>query len=465
MPAAKKTRGATAIRSDQRRLPHKHLLAVALISAVVAIATILTPSSNTEAIKPAQLEAAARVAETEAAVERVLDATAEPATLDNLEPALMPPAWEEQTVRSGDNLSLIFKRAGLNDRDVYSVINTAKDGKLLSKIYPGQIIGFQKDDTGVLTAVQHRVSRLETITFSREGPDFSSERTIRTPELREAWASAEITSSLYMAGQDAGLSQNMIMELANVFGGVIDFILDPRKGDTIHLIYEELYLDGEKYKDGELIAAAFTNQGKTFTAYRYEDSSGDIGYYNEDGVSMRKAFLMAPLDFRRVSSNFNMARKHPIYKTTRPHRGTDYAAARGTPVFAAGDGRVVKAGYTKANGNYVFIQHGEAYVTKYLHLHKRNVKTGQRVSQSQVIGTVGSTGAATGPHLHYEFLVNGVHRNPRTIHTKLPKAKALPASEKSRFQDAIQGDATQLARLMTEGSSLAMNSEPQASAP
>ena len=464
MPAAKKARGATAIRSDQPRLPHKHLLAVGLISAVVAIATIITPSSNIEATKPAQLEADARVTETEVAVERVLDATTQPASLDNLEPALLPPAWEEQTVRSGDNLSLIFKRAGFRDRDVYNVVNTAEDGKSLGKIFPGQTIGFQRDETGALTAVRHRVSRLETITYSRSETGFTSDRVVRTPELREAWASGEITSSLFMAGQDAGLSQNMIMELANVFGGVIDFVLDPRKGDTIHLIYQELYLDGEKYKDGELIAAAFTNQGKTFTAYRYEDASGDIGYYNEDGVSMRKAFLMAPLDFRRVSSNFNMRRKHPIYKTTRPHRGTDYAAARGTPVFAAGDGRVVKAGYTKANGNYVFIAHGEAYVTKYLHLHKRKVKTGQRVAQSQVIGTVGSTGAATGPHLHYEFLVNGVHRNPRTIHKKLPKAKALPASEKARFRDAILGDARQLASLMTQDS-LAMNTDPQASAP
>ena len=141
---------------------------------------------------------------------------------------------------------------------------------------------------------------------------------------------------------------------------------------------------------------------------------------------MRKAFLLAPVDFTRISSNFNPRRLHPIYKTSRPHRGTDYAASTGTPVFAAGDGRVSKAGYSKANGNYVFIQHGEQYVTKYLHLHKRKVKQGQRVSQSQVIGTVGSTGAATGPHLHYEFLMNGVHRNPRTIHKKLPKAKSLP---------------------------------------
>ena len=218
----------------------------------------------------------------------------------------------------------------------------------------------------------------------------------------------------------------------------------------MHLMFEELYLDGKKFDDGEIIAASYNNQGRTFTAYRYTDSKGETGYYNEDGVSMRKAFLLAPVDFTRISSNFNPRRIHPIYKTARPHRGTDYAAPTGTPVYAAGDGRVVKAGYSRANGNYVFLQHGEQFVTKYLHLHKRKVKQGQRVSQSQVIGTVGSTGAATGPHLHYEFLMNGVHRNPRTIHKKLPKAKSLAASELPRFRQAIAETSAQLAALRQE---------------
>ena len=237
---------------------------------------------------------------------------------------------------------------------------------------------------------------------------------------------------------------------------MIDFVLDPRKGDSFHLIYEELYLDGEKYKDGTIIAASFTNQGETFKAYRYRDSQGDVSYYNEDGVSMRKAFLLAPVDFTRISSNFNPNRLHPIYKTKRPHRGTDYAAPTGTPVFAAGDGRVSRAGYSRANGNYVFIQHGEQYVTRYLHLHKRKVKQGQRVSQSQVIGTVGATGAATGPHLHYEFLMNGVHRNPRTIHKKLPKAKSLPKTEMAQFRQATHKASEQLASLRSNNT-LAMN--------
>lgn len=364
--------------------------------------------------------------------------------------------WIEQTVRTGDNLSVIFKRAGFQTKDVYSIVSQAEEGKSLERIFPGQTLAFQATDSGELHAVKHIRSALETVTYTRSDEGFTSAIATQAPTAKMAWASGTITTSLFMAGQEAGLSQNTIMELANIFGGVIDFVLDPRKGDTIHLIYEDLYLNGEKYKDGAILAASFTNKGETFNAYRYTDANGDVGYYNEDGVSMRKAFLMAPVDFTRISSNFNMRRLHPIYKTTRPHRGTDYAAPRGTPVYAAGDGRVTKAGYSHSNGNYVFIQHGEQYVTKYLHLHKRKVKQGQRVSQSQVIGTVGSTGAATGPHLHYEFLVNGVHRNPRTIHKQLPKAKSLPEEELAQFQLAIQSASSQLAALRTDNR-LAMN--------
>lgn len=162
---------------------------------------------------------------------------------------------------------------------------------------------------------------------------------------------------------------------------------------------------------------------------------------------MRKTFLMAPLDFTRVSSDFNMRRLHPIYKITRPHRGTDYAAPTGTPVYAAGDGRVIEAGYNRTMGNFVVIQHSGQYVTKYLHLQKRMVDARQRVSQSQVIGAVGSTGAATGPHLHYEFLVNGVHHNPRTIYKDLPKANLLPLRELANFRKTIGKASMQLAAL------------------
>tara|TARA_R110002110_G_C13470397_1_gene720523 strand:+ start:1869 stop:3281 length:1413 start_codon:yes stop_codon:yes gene_type:complete len=465
MPAAKKQRGATAIRNNSEtplrwRGKNGYLVAGSSVLAIVALLLLLAPFDKQDSIAPEQPAARLQVPD-DIKQEAPFVASLDDGTLISTDAPSLPPEqpWHEETVKRGDNLSLVFKRAGYTTRDVYNVTSQAEDGDSLARIYPGQTIAFQADTEGQLKALRHVKSPLETITYLRSEDGFSSLKETREPAPRETWATGEITSSLFLAGQEAGLSQPMIMELANVFGGVIDFVLDPRKGDTIYLVYEELYLDGEKYKDGNIVAASFTNQGETFNAYRYEDSNGDVNYYNESGVSMRKAFLLAPVDFTRISSNFNLRRLHPIYKTTRPHRGIDYAASTGTPVYAAGDGRVIKAGYSRSNGNYVFIQHGEQYVTKYLHLHKRKVKQGQRVSQSQVIGTVGSTGAATGPHLHYEFLVNGVHRNPRTIHKTLPKAKALPADEMPRFQEAISQRTLQLASLRSNNQ-LAMNSEP-----
>jgi len=361
-----------------------------------------------------------------------------------------PPAWLDQQVINGDTLSLIFKRAGYNDEDVHNVISESREGELLERIFPGQTIAFQADDSGDLVSVRYIKSALETITYTRTHTGFESHVETRSPEHREAWTTGVITSSLFLAGQDAGMSQSMILDMVNIFGGVVDFALDTRRGDTIQLVYEELYVDGKKVRDGEIIAASFTNQGETFNAFRYTDATGDTNYYNEDGVSMRKTFLMAPLDFTRVSSDFNMRRLHPIYKITRPHRGTDYAAPTGTPVYAAGDGRVVQAGYNGTMGNFVAIQHSDAYVTKYLHLQKRMADTGQRVSQGQVIGAVGSTGAATGPHLHYEFLVDGVHHNPRTIANILPKANVLPKKELANFRQAISKANFQLAMLRSQ---------------
>ena len=469
MSVVRRPRGATALQSDQMRLqrirlprvrlPQKYVMPGVAVAVFLLLVILLLPLENDSATQGLMVEPSSpSPAQLEQAEEHIasVDTAADAAVAS---PPEQP--WVEQVVKSGDNLSLIFKRAGYSNRDVHHVVSQSSDGKSLSRIYPGQSIFFKTDSSGDLQGVRHVRSPLETVTYLRTDAGFESVIETRSPTARQSWATGEINSTLFWAGQQAGLSQNMIMAMTNIFGGVIDFVLDPRAGDSFHLVFEELFLDDEKYKDGAIIAASYTNQGKTFNAFRYKDSEGEVSYYNEDGVSMRKAFLLAPVDFTRISSNFNPRRLHPIYKTSRPHRGTDYAASRGTPVFAAGDGRVSKAGYSKANGNYVFIQHGEQYVTKYLHLHKRKVKKGQRVTQSQVIGTVGSTGAATGPHLHYEFLMNGVHRNPRTIHKKLPKAKSLSAAEMPRFQQAINKASTQLAALRSDNR-LAM-SEPASS--
>lgn len=339
--------------------------------------------------------------------------------------------WQPTTLISGDNLTSIFRRLGLNDSDVYLVANAKTESAQLKRLKPGETIAIAVNNEGLLEEVKYSRSRLEHYLYRRNDKGFEGEKILYQPEIVPTFEQGLIENSLFLDASRAGLTEAKIMELANIFGWDIDFALDIRKGDRFGVLYEEKYLEGEKVGDGNILAASFTNQGRTYDAVLFKESDGLMNYYAPDGKPMRKAFLRAPLDFTRISSNFNLRRKHPIHKKIKAHRGVDYAASRGTPVYAAGNGKVIASGYSKANGNYVFIKHGEQFVTKYLHLDKRKVRRGHSVKQRQTIGTVGSTGYATGPHLHYEFLVNGVHRNPRTV--KLPEAKAIAASKKAAF--------------------------------
>jgi murein DD-endopeptidase MepM/ murein hydrolase activator NlpD len=416
------------------KFPRHHLALAASTLIAVGLALLILPGENAEAKRtaiPLSLELSP--------VRQQNPATEAPITeVEQEQP------WLEVTVKPGDSLSAIFGRANLSPQDLHELLSGAKKATALSKIRPGQKLSFQINDEGKLEAMSFQVDKLNSLVFERSVSGFSTTELAETPEVRQRVASATITSSLYKAAHEAGVGQSIIMELANIFGGVLDFVYDVRKDDYFIVIYEELYLNGEKLGSGQVLAAQYFNQGRSFEAYRYIDKEGDVDYFSEKGESMRKAFLRAPLDFTRISSGFNPKRLHPVFKTVRPHRGVDYAAPRGTPVYAAGDGRVMAAGYSKANGNYVFIKHGEAYVTKYLHLHKRAVSKGSRVRQHETIGWVGSTGYATGPHLHYEFLMNGVHRNPATIVNKLPPPTKVGSSEMPAFKQQISGMQMQL---------------------
>lgn len=403
--------------------PRRHLIIACIACGLLFITLMVVPSKEAEALRTTQPIA--------------ISIETKPQLTEPLAPPSRQIPWKELTVQSGDNLSKLFQRAKLSGRDVYEVTTSSKKAKQLKQIFPGQKVFFQIDDEGKLQALKHQKNLLESTLYQRQEGSFVVTDLERAPEIRQRHITASINSSLYAAASKEGLQQSLIMEMANVFGGVIDFVYDIRKGDSFSIMFQEHFIDGKKIASGPLLAAEFTNQGQTYKAYRYEYSNGDVGYYNELGISMRKAFLRAPLDFTRISSSFNPNRLHPVFKTKRPHRGIDYAAAKGTPVYAAGDGRVTAAGYTKANGNYVVIKHGASYTTKYLHFTKRAVKRGQKVKQQQIIGWVGSTGYATGPHLHYEFLVNGVHRNPRTILRKLPKAESIAVANKDDFMKQI----------------------------
>jgi murein DD-endopeptidase MepM/ murein hydrolase activator NlpD len=354
------------------------------------------------------------------------------------------PEWQEFTVKSGDSLSIIFQRAGLNDRDIYELFNQSAEAKELRRIVPGQTIAFQLNDSGKLQQLQYVKDTLNSLNFTRSDDGFISKKVERQPDIQIAFRQATINSSLFMAGKDAGMASNLIMGLANIFAWDIDFALDIHRGDQFRVMYEERYLDGKKIGTGAILAAEFTNQGKTFQSVRYTNAEGASHYYTPNGESMRKEFLRMPVDFARISSHFNLNRKHPILHTIRAHKGTDYAAARGTPIKASGDGKVIFAGRKGGYGNTVILQHGQAYQTLYAHMHNfgKGVRVGTRVRQGQIIGYVGTTGLSTGPHLHYEFYVNGVVRNPMTV--ELPKARSIASAEKANFLAQTQPVVAQL---------------------
>ncbi|NVJ48905.1 MAG: peptidoglycan DD-metalloendopeptidase family protein [Gammaproteobacteria bacterium] len=339
-------------------------------------------------------------------------------------------------IKSGDTLSALFQSQGFSARDVYRVTQDPLAEKTLRRIRPGKTLLFETDESQQLVGVYYELAINETLQVKLTGDKFVAEIKKRPIEIRHAFASGVISDSLFAAGKDAGLSDTLIVKLANVFGWDIDFVLDVRKNDSFAMIYETKFLDGEFIGDGEIIAAQFINQGEVFQAVRYTDKDGNDNFYTPEGKSMRKAFLRAPVNFMYISSNFKPKRFHPILKRWKAHRGIDYRAPTGTPIYAAGDGKVIASSQNKYNGKYVFIQHGNNIVTKYLHMSRRAVSNGKRVKQGQVIGYVGATGLAEAPHLHYEFVVGGVHRNPRTV--KLPEALPVAKSERERFTQQTQ---------------------------
>jgi len=343
------------------------------------------------------------------------------------------PQWQELTVKSGDNLSSVFARAGLNDRDIYELFDGTKNAKDLRSISPGQKIAFLIDGQGKLQELKYAKNSLDSLKITRNDTGFTSQEISLKPELRHSFRQGTINSSLFVAAKQAGLPTNLTMDLANIFGYDVDFALDIQKGDSFKVLFEERYLDGKKIGTGNILSAEFTNGGKTYRAVRYTTKDGVTRYYAPDGKGMNKAFLRTPVDFARISSSFSLGRLHPILNTIRAHKGTDYAAAIGTPIRATGDGKVIFAGREGGYGNLIVIQHGQGYETRYGHMNSfaKGISTGSRVSQGQIIGAVGMTGLATGPHLHYEFHVNGQVRDPVTV--PLPQSMGIAANEKDRF--------------------------------
>ena len=340
----------------------------------------------------------------------------------------------EVVVGRNDTLDAIFRRMSLNKSDLAAIRALPGIRQSLDFLKPGDAIKLTHA-AGDIQELTRKVSETQTLDVVRQTSGFEAKMINNPVETRVRTAAATIDSSLFQAAGAAEISDAIALKLANVFAWDIDFVLDIREGDRFTAEYEQIYQDGKYLRDGEVLAAEFVNNGKVYRAVRFVSDSGNAGYYTPTGLAMRKAFLRAPVDFTRVSSAFNPRRQHPILNLIRGHMGTDYAAPTGTPVHAAGDGRVSFAGRRGGYGNAIVLTHGSTVSTLYGHLSRfaRNVHVGTHVQQGDVIGYVGMTGLATGPHLHYEYLTNGVHRNPQTV--QLPGAEPLRAEALQRFRD------------------------------
>ncbi len=378
---------------------------------------------------------------TSAQAEKPQDAAEQPEALvasTEISPYVAAPEAEPEgtrqvlTVGRGDSLDRLFKRNQFSAAELALIMREDEARKHLRLIRPGDQITVWHDN-GRIRTLRRELDYARSLQVQATDKGFSAEIIEHRIVRRQIEARGRIGSSLFLAAAEAGISDRTIMNLAGIFAWDIDFVLDIRRGDEFHVIVEELWRNGERVAEGNILAAQFVNQGQIFQAIRYEDPEGRASYFSPDGRNMRKAFLRAPLSFSRISSNFNPNRRHPVLNTIRAHKGVDYAAPSGTPVKAAGDGKIIFRGVQGGYGNTVILQHGGNITTLYAHLKSfnRKLRNGSRVRQGDTIAYVGQSGLATGPHLHYEYRRNGVHMNPRTV--KLPDAAPINADYRADF--------------------------------
>jgi murein DD-endopeptidase MepM/ murein hydrolase activator NlpD len=365
--------------------------------------------------------------------------TLEQAIAEEAAPSTDPAVWESVTIKSGDTLASIFSRKGISATTTHKIATLNDQTRKLRYIQPGEEIQLLLDDERQLRQMKYIPDITRTLLIQRgEDKGYTSQIINYKLDAYPVYREGVINSSLFEAAANADIPEDVIMDLVAIFGWDIDFALDIRQGDRFAIVYEEMYKDDVKIRNGRILSAKFINNGNTYHAVHYTDPKGNSDYFAPDGKSMRKAFLRSPVEFSRISSRFSNKRWHPVLSKWRSHKGVDYAAARGTPIRASGDGKIIHAGTKGGYGRLVVIQHGGRYTTAYAHLHRyaKGARTGRKVKQGQIIGYVGSSGLATGPHLHYEFRVNGVHRNPLTV--KLPEAKPVNKAYLDHFQENTQ---------------------------
>jgi len=349
----------------------------------------------------------------------------------------------EDRLERGDTLAALLARMGVDPADAARLTTEHGKSKALRTLRPGMIVQAQTGEDGDLRSLRFISGRDSLLGFEREGERFVpvEKSAALTPQI--AMRTGQIRSSLFQATDDADVPDAVAVQIAEIFGGEIDFTRDLRRGDTFAVIYEMLHHEGRAVRPGRVLAVEFVNNRKALRAVWFEDADGG-SYYAPDGQSLRKAFLRSPLEFSRVTSGFAM-RMHPIAREWRFHKGVDYAAPTGTRVRATGDGVVEFASRQNGYGNLVVLRHRGGVTTHYAHLSgfAPGIGKGSRVSQGETVGFVGATGWATGPHLHYEFRVKDQHMNPLTV--VMPSAEPIPPQQLGAFRDATQPFVTRLA--------------------
>ncbi len=335
-------------------------------------------------------------------------------------------------IKRNDSLFSILKRLGIEEKNIVTLVNSDRSN-LLAQIKIGKTLEVGINDSNIVISLNYIKDFKSGVRAEKSGEVYEIEEYELNTEKYRVFKNIEINNSLYVDGLKEGLPDSVIMDLVYIFGWDIDFVHDIRPGDSYSLIYEEVFVNGEKKLDGDILIAEFINRDRTHTAIRYKLQNGFSEYFSLEGRNVKKAFLRSPVKFSYISSSYNLKRRHPILHKIRAHTGVDYAASRGTPVRTTGDGTVVFADKKGGYGNLVEIKHTEDYSTRYAHLNKfhSKIKVGKKVTQSETIGYVGRTGTATGDHLHYEFRVNGKHTNPLTV--KLPNAKPIHENDKESY--------------------------------
>lgn len=346
--------------------------------------------------------------------------------------------WREERIGRGDTLSSLLARLGVNAGDTRDFLAAARESKSLARLVPGRSVLARVTASGQLMLFRYLASDEQLVTVSRADGAFKARQSGVTLESRMIMRSGKIQGSLFGATDAADVPDRIASEMAEAFSGDIDFHKDLRRGDHFSVVYEAFYFEGQLVRTGRLLAAEFVNQDKPHQAIYFKDAQGRDGYYTPDGQNMKRAFLKSPMPFTRVSSGFSNARYHPVLQEWRAHKGIDYAAPTGTPVRAVADAVVDFVGKQGGYGNLILLKHQGNYSTAYGHLSRfgKGVKRGSRIGQGQVIGYVGATGLATGPHLHYEFRVAGVQKNPLAL--KLPTSYPLDPRAKIHFAAAAK---------------------------